>query len=104
MTAGLHTHSREAYRSERQRLTGRRLQVYEFVRQHPNVTDRQVKDGLGFADMNAVRPRITELCNPPWNLLEECGEARDRVTGKRVRTVRERVDEPQQCWLFEGVA
>ena len=49
-------------------------------------TDRQLRNGLGFDDMNSVRPRISEL--KKGGFIEECGKVEDPVTGKPVRLVR----------------
>lgn len=50
------------------------------------LTDRQVMTELGFAEPNAVRPRITELIDNRW--LVECGTVECPVTHKHVRKVR----------------
>jgi len=50
------------------------------------MTDRDILEHLGFSDMNAVRPRLTELIKS--GICEECGSVRDRATGKQVRLVR----------------
>lgn len=49
------------------------------------MTDRMVKEYLGFEDMNAVRPRINELIDA--GMLEENGSMKDPATGMRVRLV-----------------
>jgi len=49
-------------------------------------TDRQIKDALGYSDMNAIRPRVTELVK--LKVLEEICSIKDQVTGKKVRVVR----------------
>lgn len=50
------------------------------------LTDREVAILLGRSDMNAVRPRITELIRA--SLLVESGVKRCPVTKKAVRLVR----------------
>lgn len=92
----MHTHSIDAYHENHPLLTGRRAQIYEYFRDHGQCTDRQVMKGLGFTDMNAVRPRITELCTQPPHLLEEVGETRCPVTGKRVRVVAPTRPKPEE--------
>lgn len=47
------------------------------------MTDRDVATALGFNDMNAVRPRCTDLIDR--GLLREVGEIRCQVTGITVR-------------------
>lgn len=68
------------------RLGRRAAAILAWVRARANPeTDRAIAAGLGFADMNAVRPRITEMVEA--GLLAEVGEIRCPVTGKPVRTV-----------------
>ena len=47
---------------------------------------RQIAWRLGYEDMNAVRPRITEMVEE--GILEAAGTIRDTVTGRRVATFR----------------
>ena len=47
------------------------------------ITDRDAMLRLGFTDPNAVRPRVTSLVDR--GLLQEIGNVRDEITGKRVR-------------------
>lgn len=47
------------------------------------LTDRQVMNKLGLTDMNAVRPRLSELIKA--GILIECGKTKDETTGKTVR-------------------
>ena len=66
---------------------GKRAQaIIDVYKQCSSITDREVKKALGFEDMNAVRPRITELVKA--GVLMECGSIADPVTGMRVRLVR----------------
>lgn len=87
MTA--HAHSAASLAGERQsgRL-GRRAEavlraLHEAV---APLTDRQVAEQLGFADLNGVRPRITELI--ALGLAAEAGQTQCAVTRKTVRLVR----------------
>jgi hypothetical protein len=95
----IHQNSIKAYRelskSERCQAIFR---VYD-VHQRP-LTDRQVKDYLGFSEMNAVRPRISEMIQQ--GVLVECiNKEKDHVTGKTVRLVRiPYPNEDQQMELF----
>lgn len=50
------------------------------------LTDRDVKDVLGYTDMNYVRPRISELIHE--GKIIECGTEVDRETKKHVRLCR----------------
>lgn len=87
----IHQHSRDAYHSEQPRLSARARRVLDWIELHPKVTDREVMRGLGFSDMNAVRPRITELVNA--GALVEVGERTCHVTRKTVRVVDLSLDE-----------
>ena len=82
----VHPNSSQALRESAHELSQRAAAVLAVYRRasHP-MTDRDVKCLLGFADMNAVRPRITELIES--GLLRECGRVKDAVTGKMVRVV-----------------
>ena len=57
------------------------LGVYQTMQQP--LTDREVKDLLEFTDMNAVRPRITELLIE--GKLKETGSTICNTTGRNVR-------------------
>ena len=84
----LHTHTAAAH--EMGRVSGefsKRAQLcLETVRALGTCTDRQVLTALRMHDMNAVRPRLTELVQDGW--LEECGAVIDGVTAKSVRQLR----------------
>jgi len=70
--------------SQREQLI---LQVLENdTLQHLGRTDRMIMNALKFTDMNAVRPRITEMVKK--GVLEECGDTMDPATQQRVRRVR----------------
>jgi hypothetical protein len=48
------------------------------------LTDRQVAERLGLADMNGCRPQISRLIDRAW--LMESGSVKDEATNRRVRT------------------
>ena len=50
------------------------------------MTARQIRDDLGFTDMNAVRPRLTELRD--MGLIETCGKAYDYDSRRNVALFR----------------
>lgn len=77
--------SREARDAALPQLAARAALILAWIKQHGPATDRQVMRGLGFADMNAVRPRISELIDA--RLVVECGDTRCSETGQRVRRV-----------------
>jgi hypothetical protein len=60
------------------------MKAYESIKSP--LTDRDVKEILGFPDMNNVRPRITELIDQ--GKLKEVGTELDLVTNTRVRICR----------------
>ena len=60
--------------------------ILRWLVAHPRAyTDREIAAGMGFPDMNCVRPRITELVEA--GLLREQDSVRCPVTGKTVRRV-----------------
>lgn len=83
MSKAVHPNSIIAYheidRSDRKKIV---LSVYQQRPSEP-LTDRQVAEQLGFKDMNAVRPRISEMV--AQGVLIECGKAKDYLTRKCVR-------------------
>lgn len=54
--------------------------ILDYLRRHGSSTSREIAYGLGFSDLNAVKPRLTEL--------KENG--RVRVTGTKLDIVTER--------------
>ena len=87
----MHAHSLEAYRAEQPKLSRRAERILDWIETHPRVTDRDVMVGLGYTDMNAVRPRITELVDA--GRLVEVAEKPCAVTRKTVRIVDLSLDE-----------
>ncbi len=84
-THRVHNNSRQALRDERPKLTARARMILRDVAQHGEATDREIRNDLGFDDMNAVRPRVTELIAA--GLLYESNRVQCGVSGKRVRVV-----------------
>jgi hypothetical protein len=75
----------------------RHLLIVKLCQQEARpLTDREIMKGLGFCDLNSVRPRISELID--FKILYESGSTRDSDTGKTVRLVR--VSGGQQLELF----
>lgn len=81
----VHDNSIAAYHSQEAKLSRRAQAVLEWITEHGPHTDRQVMRGMGFAEPNSVRPRITELilCGK----LMEVGNVTCPVTHKTVRRV-----------------
>jgi len=75
----------DTYIALKDHLSGRQAEVYEYIEKNGRSTERQIKDGLGYNDMNAVRPRVTELIES--GLLIEGMKIRDETTGRPVRTI-----------------
>lgn len=91
----LHRHSLEAHAATEETMTGRKRAIMEWLRAYGPATDRQVKEALFgvAADMNTVRPRITELIAA--GRCHEVGSIKDDVTGLPVRIVRARMEGEQ---------
>jgi hypothetical protein len=83
-----HINSRAAFaEGQAEGDMGRRaLACYQAVCEMRSATDRMVRDQLRMADMNMVRPRLTELVHAGW--LVECGDVEDTTTHKMVRVLR----------------
>lgn len=83
----MHANSLDAYDSEAAHFSRREAEIHAaLTRTTEPATDRDICRRLGYSDMNAVRPRLTELIAGGW--VEECGSVRCPVTGKTVRLVR----------------
>ena len=83
--SAVHEHSRQAYHAELPRLSRRASAIVAWLAANPRVTDRDVMQGMGFTDMNAVRPRITDLIDT--GEVVEVGSKVCPVTRKTVRIV-----------------
>jgi hypothetical protein len=77
-----------AYYDNIHKFSRREKEVLGCLVMYNNVpmTDRRIKEELRYADMNAVRPRISDLIDK--KVLQECGNITDHVSKKQVRTVR----------------
>lgn len=84
----IHWNSREGLAGSKREMGDRARSILVWFRHHPGCTDRQCKGVLfgDAADMNTVRPRITELVDD--GLLEEVGRVTDPITQKHVRVIR----------------
>ena len=85
----VHVNSLIAYEAEKRNFSKREQLVYGYLTMcRTPQTDRAVRDALftPTADMNAVRPRISDLIKSGW--VREVGKVKSNVTGKRVRMVR----------------
>lgn len=82
----VHQNSIDAYNAEEPKLSKRAEAVLAWITAQGPRTDRQVAYGMGFGEnLNAVRPRITELIDAGH--LMEVGDVICPVTKKRVRRV-----------------
>lgn len=84
---GRHANSLEAHGSIEAALEGRRAEIVAWVDLHGPCTVRCIRDGLfgEWADMDMVRPRVTELLAA--GRLVECGKVPDHATGRSVMMV-----------------
>ena len=83
----IHQNSRDSYNEIKPELKGRRKAIYLVMLKHgTRLTDREIKDKMGLSDMNAVRPRITEMIKSGH--VEEVESVKCPVTNKTVRKVR----------------
>lgn len=87
----IHQHSIAAYHSELPKLSRRVLAIIDWLELHPKKTDREIMLGMGFTDMNMVRPRVTEAIE--LGAMVEVSEKVCQVTGKTVRIVDLSLDE-----------
>lgn len=81
----IHEHSREAFHATTEVRVTRAELVVEFLTANGPATDREVCNGLGFTDMNSVRPSITTLVQD--DKLHEVDSVIDAKTGRTVRRV-----------------
>lgn len=79
----IHRNSIQSFHEIRDKLNGKHQVIWDAFKSSENLTDRMVKDMLGFEDMNSVRPRITELVKNGY--LVEVDRSKCPVTGKKVR-------------------
>lgn len=63
----------------------RQTEILRVLGKLHRATDRAIRDALGFPDMNAVRPRITEMIDS--GVLYSPSDTVDPVTGRTVRLV-----------------
>lgn len=84
---GRHANSLAAHGSIETALERRKTEILAWVDLHGPCTVRQIRDGLfgEWADMDTVRPRVTELLGD--GRLAECGKVPDHATGRLVMTV-----------------
>ena len=81
---------RESYRATNT-ATRKRILLWAFERYGP-MTARECAAALGYQDLNAVKPRITELCGE--GLLEAAGKRKDPVTDRNVAVFKLKEDRP----------
>lgn len=79
----IHQNSIDAFHSIEDKASRRQVVLDVFKRKQAPLTDRQVKNLLGFDDLNQVRPRLTELVKS--GDLIEVGVMKCPFTGKKVR-------------------
>lgn len=81
---GRHGNSLKAYFSKPNRINRltRAIAVFNYIKAHEGCTDRDVMRGLGFAERNAVSPRISEMIQS--KAVQECGNTYIEQNGRRV--------------------
>lgn len=70
--------SLDARRTFRADLAERSLAILTWLKKNGPATARQIAEGLGFREMNAVRPRLTELCDAELVVVQ--GKRPDHIT------------------------
>ncbi len=87
MNKVIHLHSRISWaKLQGVDLTERQKKILDFMAwANKALTDREIKKGMGFDDMNQVRPRITELVKA--NALIQNVITQDKKTKRPVRKV-----------------
>ena len=84
----VHPNSVTAYHEETRRMCRRAAAIYDAIGDR-RLTDREIMALMGYSDMNAVRPRITEMVED--GILTEIGSKVCPLTGKTVRVVARRL-------------
>jgi hypothetical protein len=102
----MHINSLNTYQEEMARLSKRAKLILSWMlvkdKERINTihTDREIKEGMNFSEMNMVRPRITEMIKA--GILIEYGSTTCQTTGKTVRLVAiPKAENPNQMKLFE---
>lgn len=86
MKTAVHQNSIDAFHAQEAKLSARAQAVLAWITQHGPHTDREVAYGMGYGEnLNAVRPRITELIDAS-KLMEVCNVTCP-VTKRAVRKV-----------------
>lgn len=84
MKHAMHDNSLSAFSEISDERSERATLIYNLLANMARpMTDREVARMLGFQDLNAVRPRLTELLEGHW--LVESTSIKCPVTGKTVR-------------------
>lgn len=100
----VHINSLMAYYANLRKFSRRENEILGvFVRNNNNpLTDRQIRAALDYADMNAVRPRVSELIKD--DIMIECGNVICPYSKKQVRLVKIRERKEGQLSLDLGAA
>lgn len=80
-THKMHANSKAAWKTIK--TSKRAQQILDFASQHQPMTDRQLRNAMGFDDLNQVRPRVTELHD--LGKMFEYATVKCSTTGKTVR-------------------
>lgn len=78
---GKNLHSMLAHERHRGEFSARARLILEDLQKNGPGTAREIKERMKFADMNAVRPRLTEMVKAVPPLVVEKGSKQDVETG-----------------------
>lgn len=83
----MHENSLDSYHAQEAKLSARCQAIYRWVEKHGPHTDREVAYAMGFGEnLNAVRPRITELIEEHHQLMQVTSRMCP-ITKRKVRVV-----------------
>ena len=91
----MHDNSIKTYEEEEAALSKREREIFNFLRMTRKAyTDRQLAKLMGFGHRSEVQPRLSDLVRK--GLVKECGNVKCEDTGKTVRQIRFKDNDPQE--------
>jgi hypothetical protein len=91
----VHKNSIKTYEEEEANLSKRERGIFNFLRMtRKPYTDRQLAQAMGFSHRSEVQPRCSDLVRK--GLVKECGSIKCPETGKTVRIIRFKNNDPQE--------
>ena len=82
----MHAHSIQSYAQGEEKFANREDLIFAYLETAGPMTDREIMRGLGYYDMNTVRPRITKMVKE-GRLSEQERATVCPITGRKVRLV-----------------